>query len=330
LQGPQGQRVLTSDRGIDYILEGRAIQSGTLGLGETMHLIARSIGATTAAVAAAIALPVSGLASSGVTNGSFENGNYVNGGNGFETLAAGTVNAGAITDWTVTSGTIDWVSTYWTAEDGSLSLDMNGTPTADVASPVGTISQTLETTVNNTYVVQFFLAGNPTCGPSTKSMTVTATGSVPQDYSFTNTSATTRTNMGWEPEVYSFVAMGASATLTFAADPSNTSNCGPVLDAVSTTELVAAGEDCKKDGWRTMFEADGTPFKNQGDCVSFYATSGATPIGPPTSSATPGTSDLGHGKQVAAVVPQISAGAASHRGKGSSHGVPDGGKRQVP
>src|SRR2546426_6227653 len=35
--------------------------------------------------------------------------------------------------------------------------------------------------------------------------------------------------------------------------------------------------------YTTLFrsEPDGTPFKNQGDCVSFFATSGATPIGVP-------------------------------------------------
>jgi choice-of-anchor C domain-containing protein len=239
----------------------------------------RSLGSAIVAVAAVIALPVAALADGALINGSFENGTYVNGGSGFETLAAGTVNAGAITGWTVTSGTIDWISTYWTSEDGSMSLDMNGTPTTAVPSTVGTISQTLATTVNNTYFVQFFLAGNPMCGPSTKNLIVSATGTAPQTYTFTNTSTTTLTNMGWTLEAYTFVATSASTTLTFAADPSNTSNCGAALDNVSTTQTVATGANCKDGGWQTMFHSDGTPFKNQGDCVSFYATSGATPIG---------------------------------------------------
>jgi choice-of-anchor C domain-containing protein len=236
----------------------------------------RFFGGAIVAVAAAITLPVAALAGGEVSNGSFENGNFDGG--AFETLAAGTSNAGAITGWTVTSGTVDWIGSYWTSEDGSMSLDMNGTPTATVASSVGTISQVLATTTNNRYVVHFFLAGNP-CGPSTKNLIVSATGAAPQDFSFTNTSTTTLTNMGWEAETYSFTATGASTTLTFAADPSNTSLCGPALDNVFTTETVATGADCKLGGWRTMFEPDGTPFKNQGDCVSFYATSGAIPIG---------------------------------------------------
>jgi hypothetical protein len=30
---------------------------------------------------------------------------------------------------------------------------------------------------------------------------------------------------------------------------------------------------CKKDGWKTLYRADGSPFRNQGDCVS-YASNG--------------------------------------------------------
>lgn len=32
--------------------------------------------------------------------------------------------------------------------------------------------------------------------------------------------------------------------------------------------------DCKKGGWESLTDAYGTPFKNQGDCVSYVATSG--------------------------------------------------------
>jgi hypothetical protein len=33
-------------------------------------------------------------------------------------------------------------------------------------------------------------------------------------------------------------------------------------------------DECKKGGWQTVTDADGYPFKNQGDCVSYVATSG--------------------------------------------------------
>ena len=193
----------------------------------------RPVGRAIAAFIAAIALPLGALPVGAMTNGSFENGHYVDGGSGFETLAAGTANAGDITSWTVTSGTVDWVSAYWTSEDGSKSLELNGAPTADVPSVVGAISQNLATTVNNTYVVQFFLSGNPTCGPSTKTLFVSATGTATQSYYYTNTTTTANSDMGWMPETYSFAAKGVRAKLTFAADPKDPSDCGPALDDIS-------------------------------------------------------------------------------------------------
>ena len=179
----------------------------------------------------------------------------------------------------MTGGSVDWINTYWTAQDGTKSLDMNGTPTSEVPLAAGTISQTLATAVNNTYVVQFHLSGNPECGPGNKSLTVSASGAGPQTYTFTVTDATTLTNMGWTLQAYSFVAKDSSTVLAFAADPNDTSFCGPALDSVSVTETAVRGADCKHDGWQTMSDDLGNPFKNQGDCVSFYATSGATPIG---------------------------------------------------
>ena len=37
-------------------------------------------------------------------------------------------------------------------------------------------------------------------------------------------------------------------------------------------EPFRATNECKKGGWQTMTRADGTPFKNQGDCVSYVNT----------------------------------------------------------
>ena len=31
-------------------------------------------------------------------------------------------------------------------------------------------------------------------------------------------------------------------------------------------------DDCKKNGWKTLFRSDGTPFKNQGDCIQYVNT----------------------------------------------------------
>ena len=34
----------------------------------------------------------------------------------------------------------------------------------------------------------------------------------------------------------------------------------------------ASKDDCKKGGWQNLFRADGSPFKNQGDCIQYVNT----------------------------------------------------------
>ena len=238
------------------------------------------------ALGAAIAVfAVSGMAmASTFTNGAFSGLSGV----GFETLCAGTSSATAISGWTVSSGSVDWISSYWSNPAGTAnSLDMNGsTPCSPLA---GTITQTFATTVNSTYFVSFALSGNPVCGelgipsPATKTLYVSssAANAPTTAYSFdTATAGNTPSNMDWQTTGYSFVASGDSTTLTFAADPTNASACGPALGDVSISETAATGANCKDGGWQAMFESNGTPFTNQGDCVSYYAISGDTPIGP--------------------------------------------------
>lgn len=46
--------------------------------------------------------------------------------------------------------------------------------------------------------------------------------------------------------------------------------CDPCPNTPGVSCPVATNKDqCKKDGWRTLFRANGTSFKNQGDCVSY-------------------------------------------------------------
>ena len=39
-------------------------------------------------------------------------------------------------------------------------------------------------------------------------------------------------------------------------------------------ETVPTKSDCKDGGWQTMIDSAGNHFKNQGDCVSYFATKG--------------------------------------------------------
>ena len=48
-----------------------------------------------------------------------------------------------------------------------------------------------------------------------------------------------------------------------------------ISSAVPITFAAATKDDCKDGGWQRVVDSDGTPFKNQGQCVSFVARGGA-------------------------------------------------------
>lgn len=205
-------------------------------------------------VAGAYAAPIN-------SNGSFETGVAPG---VFTQLLAG--NSTSIDDWTVVSGSIDYIGTYWVSSDGNRSLDLtgsNGQP--------GAVSQTLATVTGHTYVITFDLAGNPAGGPVVKTLEVDA-GDTPTTYTF-DTTGRTLTNMGWTEETFTFTATGVSTTLTFTSlDPGF---YGPALDNVVATDVLTDKNQCKNDGWMTYANPS---FRNQGDCVS-YITSSQNAIG---------------------------------------------------
>ncbi len=230
---------------------------------------------------AAITLAGATLAFSGLTNGSFETGAYVDGGAGFEQLNAGDT---SIDGWTVDSGSVDWIGTYWPAQDGAKSIDMSGVD-------AGAISQTFATTIGNTYTVSFYLAGNPADAPTVKTLDVGATGGTVSHYTF-DTTGSTLANMNWTAESYSVLATTTSTTLSFVSTTPGA--FGPAIDNVVVTETVPTKSDCKQGGWQTMIDTAGNRFKNQGDCVSFFATGGKNPGAlPPAAAANVGDATNG-------------------------------------
>ena len=152
------------------------------------------------------------------------------------------------------------------------------------------------TTVGKTYVVTFALSGNPDGGPSVKTLTVSATGAATTAFSFDTAAAgSSRADMKWSTRTYSFVATSAITVLTFTS--TTASAFGPALDAIVATESGSSGSGgnggsggtggssgtsaaggpgakCKNGGWHTMVDSRGHHFKNQGDCVSYFATKG--------------------------------------------------------
>ena len=158
-----------------------------------------------------------------IQNGSFETAT-VNPGASFIGLGAGST---AITGWTVSQGSIDYIGTLWQASNGSRSLDLGAG-----ASPGG-IKQTFNTTVGGTYRVTFDLAGNPNASPIIKEMRVSAGGSS-ADFSF-DTTGKSNSNMGWLSKSWDFTANSTTTTLEFIS--LTNSFAGPALDNVSVIAL---------------------------------------------------------------------------------------------
>jgi len=214
-----------------------------------------------AASSLTLALVGPGIAASLATNGSFETG--ANPG-GFVQLSSG--DGVTITGWTVSAGTIDYVGTYWQAADGVRSIDLSG------SSP-GAIRQTFPTTVGTSYKVTFSMAGNPAGGPGMKTMTA-GVGGTPAafTYEIPTVNPPTLADMRWATKSFTFTATAATTTLTFTSTTSGA--FGPALDNVRV-ELNAASAkafaQCKNGGWKTLHDAQGRHFKNQGDCVSYFA-----------------------------------------------------------
>jgi choice-of-anchor C domain-containing protein len=215
---------------------------------------------------ASVVLTSTVFAFGGAVNGNFEDGSY--GGGGFVTLGAGNT---SLTGWTITTGSVDWVDvSYWQPQAGTKSVDLNG-------EVPGGVSQTLATTIGNTYVVEFFLSGNPEGPPTLKALTVAATGAAPAMFSYdTAISGTTNDEMQWSPRGYSFVATSNATTLAFTSNTID-SPFGPAIDTVVVTETMPTGAQCKNGGWTSMIDRFGNGFKNQGDCVSYYASGGRNP-----------------------------------------------------
>lgn len=156
------------------------------------------------------------------SNGSFENPTSTNVGQ-FLTLGSGSI---AIDSWMVGGNGIDWIGTYWVAQDGVRSLDMS-------AIDAGSIAQAFDTTAGQQYQVKFWMAGNPAGDPTIKTQNVAA-AAANANFTFDITGHSTG-SMGWEEHSFVFTALGASTTLTFTS-LDNTA-CGPALDNVSVNAI---------------------------------------------------------------------------------------------
>jgi choice-of-anchor C domain-containing protein len=181
-----------------------------------------------------------------VTNGSFESG--VDPG-AFTTLSSGSTN---ITGWTVASGDVDYIGTYWQASNGSRSIDLNG------LGP-GSIGTLLTTVPGATYRVRFDMAGNPDGGPTVKTLNADVAG-VTVPFSFDGTGAT-KSNMMWRSMSFTFVATGTTSTLRFISTIAS-GGFGPAIDNVSVEQISEPP---------SSFGSAERPLENKGGVVAAIA-----------------------------------------------------------
>lgn len=174
-------------------------------------------------------------------------------------------NTTTLTGWTVSGGNIDIIDRgFWHAAHGRQSIDLNG-------DQAGAIQQTLTTVIGERYRVTFRLSGNPQGGDAAKTVRVSATGGIPADYTFSRVNSST--DMKWEVKTYSFTATSVSSVLRFQSLESGAH--GPALDHVTIAiETGTMKDGCKKGTWRSLADRLGNDFRNQGDCVSYFATGG--------------------------------------------------------
>ena len=182
--------------------------------------------AVTLAVAA-----VAGAHANLVTNGSFELG--TNPGS-FTTVATGGSN---ITGWNVTSGSVDYIGTYWQSAEGSRNVDMSG-------SSLGRLSQSFATIPGFLYEVSFAYSGNPDSPTNglrktdvnileTDTSSLLATKQVTWDVP---TEGNTRSNMKWKTTSFTFTAVDSQSTIQF--DSLATNSFGIAIDDVKVIETV--------------------------------------------------------------------------------------------
>jgi choice-of-anchor C domain-containing protein len=128
-----------------------------------------------------------------------------------------------LTGWKIERGDVDVVSTYWPAEHGNQSLDLNGLTS-------GAISQTIATEPGHWYRLSFFYSGNPDENAADRNRAA----EVQWDGKLLTTlhpQLGTLTDMNWQRQEFVVQAKTASTSLLFISV--NDGAYGVALDDVS-------------------------------------------------------------------------------------------------
>lgn len=183
-----------------------------------------------------LAATVSAGQAATITNGSFEIGSNPG---GFATVSNG--NSTAINGWTVSGGTIDYIGSYWQADDGLRSIDLSGNGPGSISTMITNMIAGV------TYEIVFALSGNPDGprlnNPPAKIVGIEVGGNSLGQFTFNvQSQGNTRANMGWVDRVVRFTANATTASLRFFNVAPNTA-FGPAIDNVriSAVPVPASG-----------------------------------------------------------------------------------------
>jgi choice-of-anchor C domain-containing protein len=174
-------------------------------------------------VALCLAIGSAGRASAApFTNGSFELATADPG--VFTTVGVGST---LIPGWEVFGSNIDYIGTFWQASDGVSSVDLNGN------NGPGGIRQTFDTVTGQRYQVTFDYAAHHVSEDDVFTLRMSAAGMF-LDMSYHPVPGSTRADMRWREQHFTFLATGDVSTLSFLSlttDP----RFGPAIDHVTVT-----------------------------------------------------------------------------------------------
>lgn len=82
---------------------------------------------------------------------------------------------------------------------------------------------------------------------------------------------------GFEYKGSTTLQVQSGDTYGFQLGGSNDDSNDTLSGTFTVTTVATDKGQCDDDGWRSVSDANGTPFKNQGDCVSYVSTGGKNP-----------------------------------------------------
>jgi len=179
------------------------------------------------AAGALACIPASASAADLIVNGDFEDPTVLN-------PCCSTVPPDALPGWTVLSGNVNVVNGTFGSSAGNLAYQNNQYLDLVGQGGIGSLFQTFNTVAGQAYSLTFAYSHNLFSGLSSASASLSVGDLVD---TITHTGGT-NANLAWQTYANTFVASGATTTLTFI-NLTGGANEGIFLDAVSVTDVAA-------------------------------------------------------------------------------------------